>query len=90
MQNTGSLFGTVVDNQGQALPGVTVKLTGHGAPQVQVTDAQGRFRFPNLSPGTYNVEAQLEGFSTYENPNVVVNSGRDTDMPITLELAVSL
>ena len=84
---TGNLYGTVVDNQGQALPGVTVTLTGQGAPQVQVTNAQGQFRFLMLSPGSYQVEAQLEGFTTVEKP-VQINVGRNTEIEITLQPAI--
>ena len=58
---SGSLFGTVTDDAGQPLPGVTVTLTGAGAPQVQVTDAQGQFRFPALSPGSYTAERRARG-----------------------------
>src|SRR6185503_6092809 len=48
---TGNLYGTVKDQQGAPLPGVTATLTGQGAPQVQVSNAQGQFRFLNLAPG---------------------------------------
>jgi hypothetical protein len=85
---TGNLFGTVVDDQGAALPGVTVTLSGQGAPAVQVTDAQGKFRFLNLSPGSYRLEAQLEGFSSVEYPNIVSNVGRNTDIEVTMNAAV--
>lgn len=86
---TGNLFGTVVDNQGQALPGVTMTLSGIGAPRVQVTDAQGRFRFPELPPGTYMLRAQLEGFSTMDYPNIHIYVGRNTEIEVTLQLAIS-
>src|SRR5215467_4678583 len=72
---TGNLYGTVVDEQGSALPGVTVTVSGGGAPQVQVTDAQGKFHFVGLSPGSYQLKAELEGFSTIEYPNVSINIG---------------
>jgi hypothetical protein len=85
---SGNLFGTVVDEQGNPLPGATVTLSGPGARQVQVTDAQGDFRFLQLSPAGYKVEAQLEGFSTIEYPNVVINVGRNTTIEITLSSAV--
>jgi len=48
---TGNLYGTVKDQSGSALPGVTVTLSGQGAPQIQVTNAQGQFHFLGLSPG---------------------------------------
>jgi hypothetical protein len=85
---TGNLFGKVVDEQGAALPGVTVTLTGQSAPQVQVTDATGVFRFPGLSPASYQLKAELEGFSTIEYPNVVINIGRNTQIEVTLSAAV--
>jgi len=85
---TGNLYGKVVDEQGSALPGVTVTLSGEGAPAVQVTDAQGAFRFPGLSPASYKLKAELEGFSTIEYPNVVINIGRNTQIEVTLSAAV--
>ncbi|MGH9456831.1 MAG: carboxypeptidase regulatory-like domain-containing protein, partial [Thermoanaerobaculia bacterium] len=81
---TGNVFGRVVDSGGEALPGVTVTLTGVGAPQVFVTDDEGRFRFLNLSPGTYAIEAQLEGLGRVTRSNIAVNVGRTTDVDISL------
>ncbi len=85
---SGNLFAKVSDEQGAALPGVTVTVSGNGAPQVQVTNAQGEARFLGLSPGTYALEAQLEGFSTLNYPNVVINIGRNTSLELTLSAAV--
>ncbi|HEX5759510.1 MAG TPA: TonB-dependent receptor [Thermoanaerobaculia bacterium] len=87
-QTTGSVFGTAVDEQGAALPGVTVTLTGGGAPQVFVTDAQGQFRFLGLSAGSYQLSAALEGFSTVEYPNINVSVARNTTVEITMSSAV--
>src|SRR6185295_13103666 len=85
---TGNLYGTVKDDQGAALPGVTVTLNGAGAPQVQVTNAQGQFRFLSLSPGSYALKAELEGFSTVDYPNIVINVGRNTSIEVTMNAAV--
>jgi hypothetical protein len=85
---TGNLYGTVQDNQGQVLPGVTVTLTGIGAAQVQVTNAQGEFRFLNLAPGGYSLKAELEGFSTVDYPNITIAVGRNTTIEVTLSAAV--
>jgi hypothetical protein len=87
-QQTGNLYGTVVDEQGSALPGATVTLSGQGAPQVQVTNAQGQFRFLGLSPGGYELRAELEGFSTVEFPNVNIGVGRNTTIEVTLSAAI--
>lgn len=85
---SGNLYGTVTDDQGAALPGVTVTLTGGGAPQVQVTNAQGQFRFLGLGPGSYDLKAELEGFSTIDYPDIVINIGRNTQIEVKLSAAV--
>ncbi|HEX6864314.1 MAG TPA: TonB-dependent receptor, partial [Thermoanaerobaculia bacterium] len=85
---TGSLFGSVTDPQGAPLPGATVTLSGGGAPQVQTTDEQGRFRFPGLAPGEYHLESRLEGFSPVEYPGLVISVGRNTEIQIALSPAV--
>ena len=54
---TGNIYGKVQAKDGSVLPGVTVTLTGGGAPQSFVSDAQGSFRFINLSPGAYTLKA---------------------------------
>jgi hypothetical protein len=61
---TGVIEGTVTDASGAVLPGVTVTLrnTATNFEQVQVTDAQGRFRGLQLPLGPYEVRASLEGF----------------------------
>jgi hypothetical protein len=88
-QGTANLYGTVVDEQGSALPGVTVTLQGSAMPpQVQVTDVQGRFRILQNMPGSYSLKAELEGFSTLEYPNVQMSSGRNTQVEVTLSTAV--
>jgi len=85
---TGNLYGTVTDDKGAALPGVTVTLSGQAAPQVQVTNAQGQFRFLGLPPGSADLKAELEGFSTIDYPNIVINIGRNTSIEVKLSPAV--
>jgi hypothetical protein len=87
-EQTGDLYGTVTDEQKQPLPGVTVTLTGVGAPQVQQSDAQGKFRFLNLYPGAYALKAELEGFSTVERPELTIRLGGKSSIEVTLNGAV--
>jgi Carboxypeptidase regulatory-like domain/TonB-dependent Receptor Plug Domain len=86
---SGNIFGVVEANDGSVLPGVTVTLTGVGAPQVQVTDAQGRFRFINLSPASYTVKAELAGYGTATRSGVTVNIGRNAEVTIQLNPSVA-
>src|SRR5579864_6066205 len=85
---TGNLYGTVTDQKGANLPGVTMTLTGEGAPVVQVTGREGEFRFLSLSPATYVLKAELVGYSPVERPNIVINVGRNTILKVTLNSAI--
>jgi len=87
--HTGDLYGTVADERGGPLAGVTVTLAGVGAPQVQVSDEQGRFRFLDLYPGSYSVKAELSGFSPIDYPDVDVRVGGKADLRIVLNAAVT-
>ena len=64
---SASMIGKVVDESGGAMPGVTVTLK---SPQLQVpqlttvTGVDGGYRFPDLPPGTYAVQFELQGFQT--------------------------
>src|SRR6266545_1803017 len=62
---SGNIYGKCVAEDGSVLPGVTVTLTGGGAPQTFTTDSRGEFRFLNLAPSDqYSVKLELPGFST--------------------------
>ena len=89
-QTTGDLEGTVADQNGAPLPGVSVELK---SPQLQgtrtaVTDTAGRYRFPVLSPGVYSVTAQLSGFAKVERAGLKVSLGATTTIPITMGISV--
>ena len=84
---TGSIYGRVTDETGGVLPGVTVTLSGVGAPRSTTTGSQGDFRFINLSPGSYTVKTELSGFSTVERPNVAVALGQNTEVTVPMKLA---
>ncbi len=81
---TGSISGTVKDEQGAILPGVTVTLTGKQGAQTQVTDSTGGYRFPALEPGAYEVQAELSGFSKAQQGGLQISPGRD----LTIDLAL--
>src|SRR5205085_1979916 len=70
-------------------PGVTVTLSGVGAAQNTVTDGSGKFRFINLSPGTYTLKSELAGYGTATRSGVSVNLGRNADVTMTLNPSVS-
>ncbi len=88
-QTKSALTGTVIDQDGQPLPGVTVSLTSDdliGGAQIKVTGEKGDFKFILLPPGNYHVEASLDGFMTNE---VDTHVGLDRDSQVRLTLVPS-
>src|SRR4051794_9140267 len=78
---SGNIYGTVVSGGDKSpLPGVTVTLTGTGAPLVQTTDAQGKFHFLGLSPGTYDLKSEMGVFSPMEGEGITANTGGNRNM----------
>jgi len=59
----GNLSGTVTDTSGAPLPGVTITLSGVER-RTAVTNARGQFTFVGLLHGSYEILAELPGFST--------------------------
>jgi len=60
----GQISGVVKDEQGGVMPGVTVTATNkaNGVASTETTDASGFYTFPTLTPGRYDVTAELQGF----------------------------
>jgi hypothetical protein len=79
--------GLVVDDQGTALPGVTVVLTSleQGTKRTVVTDANGKFRAPFLPLGTYSVAASLPGFGNYNAKDLRLGLGDIVNYKITMK-----
>ena len=88
-QTTGSITGRILDDQGASVPGVTVtgKSEATGFVRTDVTDGEGVFRLTALPVGTYDLTAELSGFSKIENKGIVVNVGQTLDLNLTLKLA---
>ena len=51
-----------------------------------MTDAEGRFNIPFLTPGTYSVRAELQGFKAAEQKDVIVGLGQAVDLPVKMEV----
>src|SRR5215510_12614157 len=83
-ETTGTVSGRVVDSQGLPIPGATVTATGPQGTKQAVTDATGLFTVPFLTPGTYAVRIELQGFTPYARDRVVVGLGQTVDIPATM------
>jgi hypothetical protein len=62
---TGAISGQVTDQQGAAIPGVKVSLTdtSTNSTNFTITNETGRYTFPTVPPGTYDLTATKEGFA---------------------------
>lgn len=88
-RTTGEIAGVVTDDSGLVLPGVTLTLHGAGVPStgvVAISAENGGYRFANLPPGTYQVEAVLEGFSTLKREGVPVGVGTTVSLDLVLKV----
>src|SRR5262245_4314839 len=86
---SGSINGTVVDASGAVLPGATVSATSPNQMGVQtsVTNAQGIYRFPSVTPGVYTITYELAGFSKVVREGIVVNLGFTATVNVQLNVA---
>ena len=81
---TGTISGRIVDSQSLAGPGATVTVTGPQGARTAVTDGDGRFNVPFLTPGVYNVRAELQGFRVTEQQNITVSLGQRLDLNLSM------
>src|SRR5688572_16479788 len=82
----GTVTGTVTDEQGGALPGVAVTLTGKTGNKTATTGTDGTYRFVGLDPGTYSVQATMAGFQPRRQENIVVTVGREAVSDFSLKV----
>ena len=86
LKGLGTLAGTVVGTNGK--PVVDARVTSQGAdgtvPQSTTTNAQGRFFFPELKNGYYDVRAYHNGSWTDWKHNIEVKTGKQTELKLQL------
>jgi hypothetical protein len=86
--NQASVSGRVTDSQGGVVPGATVtaRQTETNLTAETTTDQQGRFRFPYLKVGSYEVKVHLEGFADATR-KLTLTVGSAFELPVTLAVA---
>lgn len=84
----GMIRGKVLSEDGEPLPGIVVSLSGESVQKKQfISTEEGYFEFANLPPGSYDVEAELEGFNKKVHKGVRVYGGKISELEITLSFA---
>jgi len=89
IMQTGTVSGTVVDKEGNALPGVAVALTGSALlrPMASTTTGTGTFRFVLVPVGRYDVIFTLAGFQTLTEKGITVLLRRTSTLRVTLDVS---
>ena len=84
----GTITGVVMDSTKAAVPGVSVKVinTGTNVATTVVSSESGSYSAANLPPGTYRIEATLQGFQTSNVEGVILNAGTTARVDVTLNL----
>src|SRR5688572_6933501 len=84
----GAIVGTVADESGAPVPGVTVSATntGTGLKVDAVTDGNGDYAFRNLLPGMYEITAALQGFRELHQTGIRVSAGEPGRRDLRLQV----
>ena len=79
------LEGVVYDSSGAVVPDVRLTLDAKGRKVEATTDAEGRFAFPAVEPGSYVLESATRGFKLYQQ-KIELKQPADWMRVITLQL----
>ena len=84
----GTITGVVMDSSKAAVPGVSIAVVnvGTNASTNVVSSESGSYSAANLPPGTYRIEATLQGFQTSKVEGVTLSAGTTARVDVTLSL----
>jgi Carboxypeptidase regulatory-like domain len=85
----GTLTGTVRDQSGGVLPGVTVEASSPALIEkvrAAVTDGTGQYRITGLNPGTYALTAKLTGFNLVKREGIELSGTATLTIPIDMKV----
>jgi hypothetical protein len=90
-QNTAEILGTVSDASGAVIAGAEVKARNlrTNISSVAASDEAGRFRIPQLQPGTYEVEITKAGFARLIQGPIELNVNRAAELTVRLEVSAT-
>jgi hypothetical protein len=82
----GAVQGIVVDQNGSAVAGATVKLRNQGTNQTRTLSAnpEGSFYAGEIPVGQYELHVESPGFSPYVNNAIVISIGRVVQLTVRL------
>ena len=84
-----TLTGSVRDQSGAVLPGVTVEAASPALIEKvrsAVTDSAGQYRIPGLNPGTYSLSFRLAGFNTVRREDIELSGTTIVTIPVDMRV----
>ena len=86
--NTAEIAGIVRDEQGGAVAGATIVAVhvASGLKMQRVSDDAGRFFFPGLPVGEFDVTVEVLGFRRFRQTSLTLKVGERTELPVTLQI----
>jgi len=83
-----NVSGTITDESGGALPGVTVTIANkaNGTTQTVVTTTEGTYRLVSLQPAPYTITAEISGFGV-QRREIVLTIGANATLDFKLSVA---
>ena len=87
-QTQGRLTGTVADTSGAVIPGapVTLRNVSTGVAQTAQTNESGVYNFPYVAPGDYELSVTYEGFKSYSQTGLTIETGYTRTVNVALEV----
>ena len=83
----GRLWGTITDQSGGVISGATVSVTDtdRGITKSLVTNEDGIYNAPNLTPGSYKVRVEAKGFKALERQNIALEVGKEIRVDLSVQ-----
>jgi hypothetical protein len=83
-----TLSGTVTDPSGAILPQATISIRNVSTDitRTTTTSSSGFYSVPNLLPGTYDVKASAQGFSTHLSTGIILTVGAQQVLDFALQV----
>src|SRR5215469_16730320 len=85
--SSGRIFGNITDQSGGSVAGAMVTVTDidRGTSRTMTTDLAGAYSAPNLTPGTYAVRVEFQGFKIVDRRDIPLGVAQEIRVDLSLE-----
>src|SRR5215469_9094756 len=85
--SSGRIFGNITDQSGGSVAGAMVTVTDleRGTSRTLTTDVAGAYSAPNLTPGTYAVRVEFQGFKIVDRRDIPLGVAQEIRLDLSLE-----